>query len=107
MCVMHRCDNPICCNPQHLTEGTLADNCRDCAAKGRTAKGQRNAMSRPEVAAKLAGERNPMARLTREEAVEIRQLREGGVSIADLAARFGVSRALVSLIANGKRWRGT
>lgn len=34
--VCHRCDNPPCCNVEHLFLGTVADNNRDRHSKGRT-----------------------------------------------------------------------
>lgn len=33
--VMHKCDNPPCCRPDHLKRGTDADNVRDADLKGR------------------------------------------------------------------------
>lgn len=36
--VRHTCDNPRCINPNHLIGGTKADNNRDRAERGRSAK---------------------------------------------------------------------
>lgn len=35
----HTCDTPRCCNPDHLWEGTHAENAADMARKGRSIKG--------------------------------------------------------------------
>lgn len=34
-CVLHRCDNPPCVNPEHLFLGTQVENILDLDAKGR------------------------------------------------------------------------
>jgi hypothetical protein len=33
--ICHHCDNPPCCNPDHLFVGTAGENSRDCVQKGR------------------------------------------------------------------------
>ena len=37
--VCHRCDVPLCVRPDHLFLGTVGDNTRDAAAKGRMTRG--------------------------------------------------------------------
>lgn len=39
--VCHRCDEPRCCNPDHLFAGTAMDNQMDARRKGRSARGSR------------------------------------------------------------------
>lgn len=87
---LHSCDNPPCCNPAHLQEGTQAENIRQ-----REERGRRN----------VTGARNPRAKLTVEDVREIRSLADR-FSRRELAARFGVSGPSVSYIINGKTWTG-
>src|SRR5690606_32610593 len=36
--VLHKCNNPPCCNPHHLYLGTQQDNIQQCVREGRHAR---------------------------------------------------------------------
>ncbi len=97
MFVCHKCDNPICVNPEHLFLGTAHDNMRDMAAKGRAAGSTRR------------GERHPLAKLTEAQVSEIARRyvpRGPGKSNAgELAREFGVRRETIRHVALGRRLR--
>lgn len=39
--ICHHCDNPSCCNPDHLYAGTWKSNVRDCVSRGRYRNGSK------------------------------------------------------------------
>lgn len=75
MGVLHRCDNPPCCNPAHLFLGTDADNSRDMVTKGRNAY----------------GERSGTAKLCEADVMDMRYFHSTGMSFARLGSLYGVS----------------
>lgn len=91
--VCHSCDNPACCNLDHLWIGSPADNMRDKVEKGR----QRNGT------ADMRGERHPKAKLNADAVIEIWKHRHEGSQIA-LAKKFGVSRGVVWRVMKGRSW---
>lgn len=52
----------------------------------------------------LRGDNNPQAKLTSADVSEIRRLRDCGVTCTEIAARFGISDSLVSMVATRRRW---
>jgi len=58
--IRHKCDNPLCINPEHLETGTHEDNMRDKVERNRCAS--------------LKGSDNPSAKLTEDKVLEIRKL---------------------------------
>lgn len=79
-CVCHHCDIPPCINPEHLFEGTQADNTKDMAIK----------------------ERSGMLILTGKQVQEIRKLK-GIFTQKELAEKFHVTRVYIDKIQNNKR----
>lgn len=84
LCVLHRCDNPPCFNPDHLFLGSQAENVVDRDEKGRGAHGSRNGN----------------AKISDAEIDEI--IRSSGTQAA-IAKRFGITQPHVSRIRSGKR----
>lgn len=78
--VLHRCDNPPCCNPAHLFLGTPKDNTQDAVYKGR------------------------MGKLTAGQVIEMRELAAEGLTVYDLAERFRVTPAAVGQIVRGQSY---
>lgn len=90
LCVLHRCDNPPCINPDHLFLGTHGDNSADRVAKGRQARGS------------SIGN----AKLTDQSVSEIRSLYASGrYSQQDVASMFNVTKTSIRLIVKGRTWK--
>jgi hypothetical protein len=85
--VLHRCDNPPCCNPAHLFLGTGVDNVRDMDGKGR----RRSAY----------GEKHPHAKLT---SADVAAIRASALPGKELATLYGVASSTISEIRR-YRWR--
>ena len=90
MWVLHKCDNPLCVNPDHLFLGTRSDNVRDAVKKGRA------------FIPLLRGEQHPMHKLTKLQAEEIR--RAPGSQRA-IGRKFGICQFVVCAIKNNKLWK--
>lgn len=97
--VCHKCDNKLCCNPDHLFLGTPQDNTLDMYAKGRDplSNGTRY---QPDV----IGSNNGRALLTEADVLEIRRLGKS-VKKKDLAVRFGVSTSAIQFARNYRTWK--
>lgn len=80
--VRHKCDNPLCVNPDHLCEGTQMDNRQDAVTRNRTASGQRNGN----------------ARLSDSDVPRIFSLKSEGKTQQQIADVFGVDRSTIGYI---------
>lgn len=90
MFVLHKCDNPVCVNPNHLFLGTQSDNCRDMWSKGRANPKQ------------LQGEKHGMSKLTAE---AVREIRDSSISGVELARKFGITPTTVCDVRKRRIWK--
>lgn len=89
-CVLHRCDNSSCCNPNHLFLGTRADNNEDMRMKGR-ASGNRN-----------KGVHHPKCITTTRDEMVIKRLSCTGKSMRAVALKTGFSRSVIKRVLEGR-----
>jgi hypothetical protein len=82
LCVLHKCDRAICCNPKHLFLGTNAQNTQDMIEKGR----------------------HPNIHLNIAIVHECRRRRAAGETVCSLAVEFGVTKQTMSKAINGRTW---
>lgn len=89
MNVCHKCDNPICVNPDHLFLGTQFENCKDMTEKGR----------------RVRGEGFKSAKLNDESVIKIRQLYATGNFLQkEIAKMFSVGKTSIVYILSRKTW---
>ena len=102
--VCHHCDNPGCCNPEHLFLGTNTDNIRDASRKGRMAHGDNHYVRRhPEN--RVRGSRIGAAVLTEDKVLAIRmQYDEGGVTKRELGKLYGVHETTILALLRRDTW---
>ncbi len=89
--VLHSCDVPCCCNPQHLWLGTHQDNVDDKMRKGRHVAGRTS----------KRGSANGNSKLTE---AEVRHIKRREMPGTEYAVLYSVSTAVVSQILTGKTW---
>ncbi len=88
--VCHHCDNPVCCNHQHLFAGTAKENAEDRHRKGRDGNHK--------------GESNGRCRLTEGDVACIRKAIGLGFPREAIAQVYGVCKATINHIAAGRTW---
>ncbi len=96
--VLHQCDNPLCCNPEHLFLGTKSDNMQDCLSKGR-----HYSVTLPELI--LRGEAHGMARLTNSDVVAIRAHKVSPEAVATLAKQYQLNASTIRRIRARRLWK--
>lgn len=91
LCVCHKCDNRSCVNPSHLFLGIHQENMADMTVKKRYKN--------------TKGELNGRSKLTKEQVVEILNMKNKGISQQKIANYYNVSQVRISMIFSGKSWK--
>lgn len=88
---LHKCDNPCCCNPNHLFAGTHQDNSNDKIKKNRHTI--------------LNGSKNGNSKLLENDVFMIKLRLSKGESQAAIARSFSVTKENIWCIDRGYTWK--
>ena len=88
--LLHKCDNPICCNPNHLYVGSQLDNIRDRDRKNRHAD--------------FSGTKNPNSKFDMKQVQLIRQQKADGMSAKAIALAHDVSYSCIKRLLRGETY---
>jgi len=91
LCVLHKCDNPICQNPFHLFLGTKQDNVDDMISKNRDVT--------------LQGENHGCAKLSEKDVIKIRKSLQNKEKGVHLAKKYNVSETTIYAIKKRLSWK--
>jgi hypothetical protein len=101
--ILHKCNNPSCVNPEHLSIGDHKENMQDRKANGKLwhSSGHKEAMRKKMTGrvitwgAKLS---EALKKLTPEQCLDILKRTAKGEKVIHLAAEFGVHRTTISKV---------
>ena len=86
---LHKCDNPSCCNPDHLRWGTAQENSSDMTTRKRSAHGEKQGRSK----------------LTEKQVIEIIEIiKSSNIIDKEIAKKYNVCRQSINFIRNNKSW---
>lgn len=99
--VLHKCDNPPCCNPGHLFLGTKGDNNRDAHTKGRY-----SLRRQPPDRKIRRGTEHPCAKLSPLSILLALELMDAGMRIPQIAAALDVNSETLARVFRRMKWGG-
>lgn len=86
--VLHKCDNPACCDPNHLFLGDQQINMKDRDNKGRVPSGIQHYRHKLDFT----------------KAKQIKVLHKQGLTLKQIGEKFGVCDSLICQVVNDKAW---
>jgi hypothetical protein len=89
--ILHKCDNPICCNPSHLRVGTQLENMKEAHERGRKTY--------------KSGANHARALLTEEDVFWIRMHKKYGTTKKAISLLYDISVSTIKCIWAGKSYR--